>query len=160
MIFSIFRFFCTLRFQIYKYCPIITNHTSMEIYLFSFQMLRFKMYPYDWFCGPGSRITHIIKNHLKWMKNEKHKRCTFEHQMVLHQRLGCLERLWVRSWGLKVCCVLIQHYIPLVSLRLAPIIWNSFATLVSMFLQITGRPAARGFEALLSLCLRAMHSGN
>ncbi len=31
MICSIFRFFCTLRFQIYKYCPIITNHTSMEI---------------------------------------------------------------------------------------------------------------------------------
>ncbi len=31
MIFSIFRFFCTLRFQIYKYCP---NHTSMEILLF------------------------------------------------------------------------------------------------------------------------------
>ncbi len=23
MIFSMFRFFCTLRFQIYKYCPII-----------------------------------------------------------------------------------------------------------------------------------------
>ncbi len=33
MIFSIFRFFCTLRLQIYKYCPIITNHTSMEILL-------------------------------------------------------------------------------------------------------------------------------
>jgi len=31
MIFSIFRYFCTLRFQIYKYCP---NHTSMESYLF------------------------------------------------------------------------------------------------------------------------------
>uniref|UniRef100_A0A672LJ86 Erythrocyte membrane protein band 4.1-like 3b n=1 Tax=Sinocyclocheilus grahami TaxID=75366 RepID=A0A672LJ86_SINGR len=30
MIFSIFRFFCTLRFQIFKYCPILTNHTSME----------------------------------------------------------------------------------------------------------------------------------
>ncbi len=30
MIFSILWFFCTLRFQIYKYCPIITNHTSME----------------------------------------------------------------------------------------------------------------------------------
>ncbi len=28
MIFSIFRFFCTLRFQIFKYCP---NHTLMEI---------------------------------------------------------------------------------------------------------------------------------
>ncbi len=37
VIFSIFRFFCTLRFQIYKYCPIITNHTSMESYLFSFR---------------------------------------------------------------------------------------------------------------------------
>ncbi len=31
MIFSIFIFFCTLSFQIYKYCQIITNHTSMEI---------------------------------------------------------------------------------------------------------------------------------
>ncbi len=30
VIFSIFRFFCTLRFQIYKYCPIITHHTSMK----------------------------------------------------------------------------------------------------------------------------------
>ncbi len=29
MIFSIFRFFCTLRLQIFKYCPIITNHTLM-----------------------------------------------------------------------------------------------------------------------------------
>ncbi len=28
LVFSIFRFFCTLRFQIFKYCP---NHTSMEI---------------------------------------------------------------------------------------------------------------------------------
>ncbi len=31
MIFSIFWLFCTLRFQIFKYCPIITNHASMEI---------------------------------------------------------------------------------------------------------------------------------
>ncbi len=30
MIFSIFRFFCPLRFQIFKYFPIITNYTSME----------------------------------------------------------------------------------------------------------------------------------
>ncbi len=35
MIFSIFRFFCTLRFQIYKYCPIITNHTSLENIIYS-----------------------------------------------------------------------------------------------------------------------------
>ncbi len=33
VIFSIFRFFCTLRFQIFKYCPIITNHTSMYKYI-------------------------------------------------------------------------------------------------------------------------------
>ncbi len=62
VIFSIFRFFCTLRFQIYKYCPIITNHTSMENCLFSFQMMHKSQFqkidPYDWFCGPGS---HLVK---------------------------------------------------------------------------------------------------
>ncbi len=56
VIFSIFRFFC----QIFKYCPIITNHTSMESYLFSFQMMyksQFqKMDLYDWFCAPGSHM--------------------------------------------------------------------------------------------------------
>ncbi len=36
MIFSIFRFFCTLRFQIYKYCP---NLHQWKYYLFSFQMM-------------------------------------------------------------------------------------------------------------------------
>ncbi len=60
VIFSIFRFFCSLRFQIYKYCPIITNHTSMESYLFSFQMIHKSQFrkidTYDWFCGPGSHI--------------------------------------------------------------------------------------------------------
>ncbi len=59
VIFSIFWFFCTLRFQIFKYCPIITNHTSMESYLFSFQMMHtsqfHKIDPYDWFCAPGSQ---------------------------------------------------------------------------------------------------------
>ncbi len=57
MIFSIFRFFCTLRFQIYKYRPIITNHTSMEILFTQLQMMYTSqfpiMYPYDWFCAPG-----------------------------------------------------------------------------------------------------------
>ncbi len=60
VIFSIFRFFCTLRFQIYKYCPIITNHTSMESYLFNFQIMHKSQFcktdPYDWFCAPGSHI--------------------------------------------------------------------------------------------------------
>ncbi len=49
MIFSIFRFFCTLRFQILKYCLIKTNHTSMEISLIQKSQLTL----YDWFCGPG-----------------------------------------------------------------------------------------------------------
>ncbi len=59
MIFSIFRFFCTLRFQIYKYCPIITNHTSMERLFIQLQMMYTfqKIDPYDWFCAPGSH-TH------------------------------------------------------------------------------------------------------
>ncbi len=38
MILSIFRFFCTLRFRIHKYCP---NHTSMEILLI--QLLCFRV---------------------------------------------------------------------------------------------------------------------
>ncbi len=66
MIFSIFRFFCTLRFQIYKYCPIITNHTLMEKYLFSFNMMHkskfWKIDPYDWFCSPGSHLTFKSKS--------------------------------------------------------------------------------------------------
>ncbi len=53
VIFSIFRFFCTLRFQIYKYCPIITNHTSIQS-LFITQF--YKIDPYDWFCGSGLHI--------------------------------------------------------------------------------------------------------
>ncbi len=44
MIFSIFRFFCSLRFQIFKYCP---NHTSIESWF---------NWPYDWFCAPGSQM--------------------------------------------------------------------------------------------------------
>ncbi len=55
MIFSIFRFFCILRFQIYKYCPIITNHTLMKRW-FIHKSNCPKMKPYDWFCGPGSRM--------------------------------------------------------------------------------------------------------
>ncbi len=42
-----------------KYCPILTNHTSMKA-LFSFQMMYESQFrktdPYDWFCGPGSHI--------------------------------------------------------------------------------------------------------
>ncbi len=88
------------------------------------------------------------------MKTEKHIFWASDGvDEVLHQRLGCHELLWVRSRCLKVCCVLIQHCIAPVSqrsgaLRLAPIIWNSFATLVSMFLQITGRPAALKHSSL------------
>ncbi len=59
MIFSIFRFFYTLRFQIYKYCP---NHTSMEILFILFSDDAYisikKIDPYDWFCAPGSHINN------------------------------------------------------------------------------------------------------
>ncbi len=65
MIFSIFRFVCTLKFQIFKYYPIITNHTSMEslfIQLSDFE----KIDTYDWFCAPGSHILSKQKL-LFWM---------------------------------------------------------------------------------------------
>ncbi len=62
MIFSIFRFFCTLRFQIYKYCSIITNHTSMESYLFSFQMMHKSQFPKNWplWLVLCSRVTNAL----------------------------------------------------------------------------------------------------
>ncbi len=65
MIFSIFRFFCTLRFQIFKYCP---NHTSMErLFMYTFINLnKKKMVPYDWFCAPGSHHSLNISRYL-WM---------------------------------------------------------------------------------------------
>ncbi len=73
VIFSIFWFFAPSDSRFTnscisaKYCSIITNHTSMESYLFSFQMMyksQFrKMDPYDWFCAPGSHMAaHIYIN--------------------------------------------------------------------------------------------------
>ncbi len=58
MIFSIFRFFCTLRFQIFKYCPIITTHTSVERWLIQMTCKSHfqKTDPYDWSCAPGSCV--------------------------------------------------------------------------------------------------------
>uniref|UniRef100_A0A671PX65 Mitoguardin 2 n=1 Tax=Sinocyclocheilus anshuiensis TaxID=1608454 RepID=A0A671PX65_9TELE len=58
---SVFSYSCISA----KYCPILTNHTSMESVLISFQMtyksqLK-KTDPNDWFCGPGSQIkTHYL----------------------------------------------------------------------------------------------------
>ncbi len=52
MIFSIFTFFCTFRFQIFKYCP---NHTSMERLL-----IRLSDDIYNWFSGSGSHILDIV----------------------------------------------------------------------------------------------------
>ncbi len=72
MIFSIFRFFCTLRFQIYKYCPIITNHTSMERLFIQHSDDAYisisKNYPYDWFCGPGSQMSDwgMLSHFILW----------------------------------------------------------------------------------------------
>ncbi len=58
MVSYIIFFFCTLRFQIFKYCP---NHTSIKSYLFSWCInLNFqKMYAYYWFCAPG--VTYNLR---------------------------------------------------------------------------------------------------
>ncbi len=65
MIFSIFRFFCTLRFQIYKYCP---NHTSMEILFIQLSddvyISVSQNWPVYWFCAPGSHM--LLADRLLW----------------------------------------------------------------------------------------------
>ncbi len=72
-IFSIFRFFAPSDSRVLnscisaKYCPILTNHTSMEslfIQLSDDVKSQFNFFfiiinPYDWFCGPGSHIRMI-----------------------------------------------------------------------------------------------------
>ncbi len=125
MIFSIFRFFCSLRFQIYKYCPIIINHTSMEI-LFIQMMYTSQskeMDPYDWFCGPGSHIyiqflilsfytslpacTDSIPHKLAY----KIKVIKIRYSEASHHRCHLLEELW--QWtGLRTP-PLYPHYPPL-----------------------------------------------
>ncbi len=65
-IFSIFRFFCTLQCRFSnscisaKYCPILTNHTSMESLFIDVWISISKKLPYDWFCGPGSQICKVF----------------------------------------------------------------------------------------------------
>ncbi len=84
MIFLIFRFFCTLRFQIFKYCPIITNHTSME-------RLFIQIDPYGWFCAPGSHMQPIS---LSWTWCEQHLICKERIRANSLQRCYVLLSLW------------------------------------------------------------------
>ncbi len=51
-IFAIFRYFCTLRFQISNSCISAKYGTILTCINLNFP----KMYAYDWFCGPGSHI--------------------------------------------------------------------------------------------------------
>ncbi len=45
-----------------KYCPIITNHTSMESSFIQYKSQFQKIDPYDWFCGPGSHMYLLLIN--------------------------------------------------------------------------------------------------
>ncbi len=69
MIFSIFRCFCTPRFQIFKYCP---NHTTMEILFIQLSDETMAIIHRSWsntytlsqlncFCGNGSRRREILQ---------------------------------------------------------------------------------------------------
>ncbi len=51
-----------------KYCPIITNHTSMESFQIMYKSKFKKIDPYDWFCGPGSHllINDVCSTKLYW----------------------------------------------------------------------------------------------
>ncbi len=70
-IFSIFRFVCTLRFQIFKELYLILNIVlSLQIihqwkdfrkaFRWCINLNLKKMYPYDWFCGPGANLFNQI----------------------------------------------------------------------------------------------------
>ncbi len=65
VIFSIFRFFCTLRFQIYKYCPIITNHTSMESLFIQLSDDVYISISKNWplWLALWSRVTYMVYKH-------------------------------------------------------------------------------------------------
>ncbi len=83
MIFSILWFFCTLRFQIYKYCPIITNHTSMErlfIQLSDDASKHFLMLFHVDFKGPvhSNLLSSFLHPHVTHTKDVlKFSRCIF-----------------------------------------------------------------------------------
>ncbi len=103
MIFSIFRFFCTLRFQIFKYCP---NHTSMKMLLFSDQMKHTsqfrKMCPYDWFCAPGSRI--LMQCSAYWLINMKEVSSGLEQPFSPQQVISvpALKSHWNANAGIEM----------------------------------------------------------
>ncbi len=80
-IFSIFLFFFApldSRFSnscfSAKYCPILTNHTLMEILFIQFICI---IDPYDWFCGPGSHIWCSHSRVTIWVT-----KLTFDNQIV------------------------------------------------------------------------------
>lgn len=43
-----------------RYCPIITNHTSMESFQTMYKSTFQKSDPCDWLSGSGSRIVYLI----------------------------------------------------------------------------------------------------
>ncbi len=67
-----------------KYCPIITNHTSMEsLFIQLWWCINpnfLKKYPYDWFCAPGS---HII-NHKQLSPPLKLQLCCISTLLFLY----------------------------------------------------------------------------
>ncbi len=74
MILSIFRLFCILRFQIYKYCPIITNHTSMEILFIQLSDYLYISISNNWplWLVLWARVTYILSlviNNIKYIKH-------------------------------------------------------------------------------------------
>ncbi len=121
MIFSI----CTLRFQIFKYCP---NHTSMEI---SYIQLSDDAYtshdPYDCFCAPGSRLsnsTFIVRRRFTETLPAPAAAGSYQGSMTWtsapeatpEQRYGscrtCLSPAWkTRKDPLQRCACLLQNII-------------------------------------------------
>ncbi len=94
MIFSIFSFFCSLRFQIFnscisvKYCPILTNHTSMKDYVFSFQIM---------FCQKLTLMTgFVVQGHMT--NNLNH----ISGVDCIHSAQACCTVYCMKIWSSKI----------------------------------------------------------
>ncbi len=84
MIFSIFRFFCTLRFQIFKHCP---NHTSIESSFIQRSDAIKKMDLHDWFCGRVALRAALIE-HMASKVTGKQTRWPFQYFSQTHINRG------------------------------------------------------------------------
>uniref|UniRef100_A0A672TE70 Immunoglobulin domain-containing protein n=1 Tax=Sinocyclocheilus grahami TaxID=75366 RepID=A0A672TE70_SINGR len=90
MIFSIFTFFCTLRFQIFRYCPILTNHTSA--YLFSVQMIMNLIFSFT-----GTQDIHTVSKISVQKQQTITIPCLYDQKYVKYPKYMSSGSVWIFS---------------------------------------------------------------